>query len=83
LKIILFLKYGRKKIRANFSKNYKTFYSKMALSSQKYGLGIRDPRSGIRKKPIQDPGSRGQKGTGSGIRKTAARKAEHGIAVPT
>ena len=27
---------------------------------------IRDPRSGIRKKPIPDPGSRGQKGTGSG-----------------
>ncbi len=28
--------------------------------------GIRDPRSG--KKPIPDPGSRGQKGTGSRIR---------------
>jgi hypothetical protein len=27
-----------------------------------------DPRSGIRKKPIPDPGSRGQKGTGSRIR---------------
>jgi hypothetical protein len=26
------------------------------------------PRSGIQKKPIPDPGSRGQKGTGSGIR---------------
>jgi len=25
------------------------------------GSGIRDPRSGIRKKPIPDPGSRGQK----------------------
>jgi hypothetical protein len=34
------------------------------------GLGsrIRDPRSGIREKPIPDPGSRGQKGTGSRIR---------------
>ncbi len=32
------------------------------------GSGIRDPRSGIRKKPIPDPGSRGQKGTGSRIR---------------
>jgi hypothetical protein len=31
------------------------------------GSGIRDPRSGIRKKPIPDPGSRGQKGTGSRI----------------
>ena len=29
---------------------------KLALSSQKYGFGIRDPRSGIRKKPIPDPG---------------------------
>jgi hypothetical protein len=34
------------------------------------GLGseIRDPISGIRKKLIPDPGSRGQKGTGSQIR---------------
>jgi hypothetical protein len=31
------------------------------------GSGIRDPRSGIQKKPIPDPGSRGQKGTGSRI----------------
>jgi hypothetical protein len=30
----------------------------VSLSSQKYGFGIRDPRSGIRKKPIPDPGSR-------------------------
>jgi hypothetical protein len=51
-----------------FSKNYRTFYSKkLSLSSQKFGFGIRDPRSGIRKKPIPDPGSRGQKGTGSWI----------------
>ena len=32
------------------------------------GSGIRDPRSWIRKKPIPDPGSRGQKGIGSRIR---------------
>jgi hypothetical protein len=32
------------------------------------GSGIRYLRSGIRKKPIPDPGSRGQKGTGSRIR---------------
>ncbi len=32
------------------------------------GSGIRDPGSGIWKKPIPDPGSRGQKGTGSRIR---------------
>jgi hypothetical protein len=35
----------------------------MLLSSQKYGFGIRDPISGIRKKPISDPD---QKDTGSG-----------------
>jgi hypothetical protein len=40
----------------------------LSLSSQKYGFGIRDPRSGIRKKPIPDPGSSGQNGTGSWIR---------------
>ncbi len=43
----------------------------VTLISQKYWFGIRDPRSGIRKKPIPDPGSRGQKGTGSRIRNTA------------
>jgi response regulator of citrate/malate metabolism len=32
------------------------------------GSGIRDPGSGIQKKLIPDPGSRGQKGTGSRIR---------------
>jgi hypothetical protein len=31
------------------------------------GSGIPDPRTGIRKKPIPDPGSRGQKGNGSRI----------------
>jgi len=38
---------------------------KLSISSQTKGL---DPRSGIRKKPIPDPGTRGQKGTGSRIR---------------
>ncbi len=28
----------------------------MSISSQKYGVGIQDPRSGIWKKPIPDPG---------------------------
>jgi hypothetical protein len=46
-----------------FSKNYRTFKPKLSISSKKYGVGIQDPRSGIRKKPIPDPGSRGQKGT--------------------
>jgi hypothetical protein len=44
-----------------FSKNYRTFKPKLSISSQKYGVGIQDARSGIRKKPIPDPGSRGQK----------------------
>ncbi len=39
----------------------------LSLSSQKYGFGIRNLRSRVRKKPIPDPGSRGQKGTGSRI----------------
>jgi hypothetical protein len=39
-----------------------------SLSSQKYEfrIRVRDSRSGIRKKPIPDPVSRGQKGPGSG-----------------
>jgi hypothetical protein len=39
-----------------FSKNYRTFKPKLSISSQKYGVGIQNPRSGIRKKPIPDPG---------------------------
>jgi hypothetical protein len=46
-----------------FSKNYRTLKPKLSISSQKYGVGIQDPRSAIRKKPIPDPGFRGQKGT--------------------
>jgi hypothetical protein len=61
LKTILVLKCRRKKIWANFQRIVELF-------TQKYGFGIRDPRSGIRKKPIPDPGSRGQKDTGSRIR---------------
>jgi hypothetical protein len=34
--------------------------------------------SGIRKKPIPDPGSRGQKGTGSRIRNTVFKEIFHG-----
>jgi hypothetical protein len=41
------------------TKNYSTFYPKLYL-----GFGIRDPG----KKLVPDPGSRGQKGTGSRIR---------------
>jgi hypothetical protein len=57
----------KKKIWPNFPRIIEVFTQKLSLSSQKYGFGIRDPRSGIRKKPIPDPGSRGQKGTGSRI----------------
>jgi hypothetical protein len=42
------------------------------------GSGIRDPRSGIRNKPIPDPGSRGQKAPNPGsrirIRNTGVKK---------
>jgi hypothetical protein len=41
-------------------------FSKLSLSSQKYGFGIRDPRSGIRKKPIPDPGVKKALDPGSG-----------------
>ncbi len=54
------------KIWANFQRTIVLFTQKLSLCSQKYGFGIRDP--GIRKKPIPDPGSRGQQSTGSRIR---------------
>ncbi len=62
LKIILFLKCWRKKFGPVFKELYvELFTQNLSLSSQKYGFGIRDPRSGIRKKPyygsrIPDPG---------------------------
>jgi hypothetical protein len=44
------------------AKEFRVFLlQKLSLSSEKYGFGIRDPE-----KSIPDPGSRGQKGTGSG-----------------
>jgi hypothetical protein len=53
-----------KKKLAQFSKNYSSFNPKNCHQALKnMGLG-----SGIRKKPILDLGSRGQKGTGSRIR---------------
>jgi hypothetical protein len=42
-----------------------------SLSSQKYGFGIQDLRSGIRKKPIPDPGVKMAPHPGSWIRNTA------------
>ncbi len=68
LKIILFLKWWRIKFWPIF-KEYRTLLKKLSLNSQKYGFGIRNPQPGIRKKPIPDPGSRDQKGTGSRIPK--------------
>ncbi len=44
-----------KKIWENFQRIIELFTQKLSKSSSKYGLGIRDPRSGIRKKPIPDP----------------------------
>ncbi len=53
-----------------FSKNYGPFYPKTcpyALKSMGLGSGIRDSGSGKKLFRIPDPGSRGQKGTGSRI----------------
>jgi hypothetical protein len=50
------------------NKNYSTFIPKFSPCSQKYGLGIRNLRFGIWKKPIPDP--RDKKSTGSRIRNT-------------
>ncbi len=59
----------KEKIWANFRKLIELFTQKVVTKLSKiYGFGIRNPRSVIRKKPIPDPGSRGQKGTGSRIR---------------
>jgi hypothetical protein len=58
LKAILFLNWKRKNLQ--FTKI--CLPKKLSVSSQKYGLGIRDPEN-----PIPDHGSRGQKGTGSRI----------------
>jgi hypothetical protein len=55
-------------IWANFQRIIEVFTQKNFTILSKIWFGIRDPRSGIRKKPIPDPGSRGQKGTGSRIR---------------
>ncbi len=61
----------KKKILASFQKIIEFLAKNLSLTSKTYGFGIRDPRPGIWKKNlfwIPDPGSRGQKGTGSRIR---------------
>jgi hypothetical protein len=63
-KIVNYLSFEmlKKKIWANFQRILALFTQKLSPSSK---IWVWDPRSGIRKKPIPDPGSRGQKCTGS------------------
>ena len=56
----------REKFWVNFQRILEHFTQKVVTKLSKIWLW--DPRSGIRKKTIPDPGSRGQKGTGSRIR---------------
>jgi hypothetical protein len=57
-----------------FSKNYRTFLPKnLSLSSQKYGFGIWDPRSGIPKKTYSDSWIRVQGSKKHRIRNTETR----------
>jgi hypothetical protein len=56
----------KKKIWANFQRLVELFTQKIVTKLSK--IWIWDPRSGIWRNPIPDPGSRGQKGTGSRIR---------------
>ncbi len=58
----------KKKIWANFKKIIEFFTQKIVSKLSK--IWVWDPGSAIRKKPIPDPGSRGQKGTGSRRRNT-------------
>jgi hypothetical protein len=54
----------KKKILANFQRIIELFTQKIVTKLSKYGFGIRDPEKNL----FPDPGSRGQKGTGSRIR---------------
>jgi hypothetical protein len=56
----------KEKIWANFQRIIELFTPKIVTKLSK--IWIWDPGSEIRKKPIPDPGSWGQKGTGSRIR---------------
>jgi hypothetical protein len=58
----------KKKIWPNFQRIIELFTQKIVTKLSKVWVQDPDPRSVIRKKPIPDPGSRGQKGTGSRIR---------------
>ncbi len=52
---------GLVKIRIRNKHHGSATLQKLLLNSQKYGFGIQDSRSGIRKKPIPDRGSRSKK----------------------
>jgi hypothetical protein len=54
----------KKKMWTNFQRIIELFTQKIVSKLSK--IWVWDPRSGIREKPIPDPGSRGQKGPGSG-----------------
>ncbi len=51
----------KKIIRANFQRIKELFTQKLSINSQKYGFGIRDPRSGIRKKTYSGSRIQGSK----------------------
>jgi hypothetical protein len=57
----------KKKIWANFQRTIELFTQKNVNKLSKIWIWDPGSKSGIRKKPIPDPGSRGQKGTGSRI----------------
>ncbi len=61
----------KKKIWPNFQRITDLFTQEIVSKFSK--IWAWDPGSEIRKRPIPDPGSRGQKGTGSRIRNTAGR----------
>jgi hypothetical protein len=63
LKLFYFWNAEEKNV-GQFSKNYRTFAQKIATKLSK--IWVWYTGSGIQKKPVPDPGSRGQKGTGSG-----------------
>jgi hypothetical protein len=58
-----------KKIWANFQRIIELFTQNIVTKLSK--IWVWDPGSRIRKKPIPDPGSKGEKGTGSRIRNAA------------
>jgi hypothetical protein len=55
-----------KKIRAKFQRIIEAFTQKLSLSSQKYGVGIRDPGSGKNLFRTPDPGVKKAPDPGSG-----------------